>query len=644
MSKPDSNAPSNMLPWVRTTDTDITSLQRELESVRVQLSKVGINVDTQLNSALSDAFDFEQQSQSTYITKSRGMEFDGIVKANAGIVSKSSLSVGDAARVIYDTAGNPLTNGFANFEVIPGVSGINPGTGEQYFQPGTIVMSDSTLRASVNGTITGEGLDISLMSTTELPPVRTDIIDVTSDGEYATYTIDGTGTNPADFVIGAFVTVEGVDPIGYDLVNVPIWDSRDDGDTMIFTVACTEPGPYVSGGQAYVVTSRGEYESKLSVGAEDNGVTVTRTGVYIGPDSGAASTALVSVTNESVTAPQIDVDSAVITSTRVFVTSVEPTAISDGDIWIDPSGTPSVMPEPHTHDDRYYTEAEVDTLLNDLDIAKAGLADANTFTDEQTMPTVRVTSTTDASPTSTGHAFQVGTTAGTNIRIDDNEIIAVNNGSIAPLFINSEGSTVNIGNIGTTALQVTGNVNSAVSVTTSSKSATPTEQSAGCYLGSSGYGIMARSGGIPTYIHRYGASGTTSFVQFIYNGNNNGLINIASGGTPAFASGSDYRMKENITPVTDAIERMKKARAYTFNKIDSVDPSNNLHTGFIAHELAEVQADAVIGEKDAVNEDGTPDYQQVMEAKIIPVMAQAINDLIAMNESLEARLAALEAR
>ncbi len=640
MSKPDSNAPSNMLPWVRTTDSDITSLQRELETVRVQLSKVGINVDTQLNSALSDAFDFEQQSQSTYITKSRGMEFDGIVKANAGIVSKSSLSVGDAAKVIYDSAGNPLSDGFANFEVIPGVSGINPGTGEQYFQPGTIVMSDSTLRANVNGTLTGEGLDISLMSATELPPVRTDILDITSDGEYATYTIDGTGTNPAEFVIGAFVTIEGVDPVGYDLINVPIWDARDDGATMVFTVACTELGPYVSGGQAYVVTSRGEYESKLSVGAEDNGVTVNRTGVYVGPDSGAVDTATVSVTSTSVNAPQVDVDSAVITSTRVFVTTVEPTAISDGDIWIDPSGTPSVVAEPHTHDDRYYTETEMDALL----LEKAGLDDANTFSLEQTMPTIRVTSTTDASPTSTGHAFQVGDSGNTNIRIDDNEILAVNAGSIAPLYINSEGSTVNIGNIGTTALQVTGNANSNVSVTTSGKSATPTEQSAGCYLGSSGYGIMTRTGGIPAYIHRYGASGTTSFVQFIYNGTNNGLINIASGGTPAFASGSDYRMKENITPITDAIERMKKAKAYTFNKIDSVDPSDNLHTGFIAHELAEVQPDAVIGEKDAVNEDGTPDYQQVMEAKIIPVMAQAINDLISMNEKLEARLAALEAR
>jgi hypothetical protein len=102
-------------------------------------------------------------------------------------------------------------------------------------------------------------------------------------------------------------------------------------------------------------------------------------------------------------------------------------------------------------------------------------------------------------------------------------------------------------------------------------------------------------------------------------------------------------MKTEITPISDAIERMKNAKAYTFYKIDEVDPSDTLHTGFLAHELAEVQPDAVLGEKDAVDEGGDPIYQEVMEAKIIPVMAQAINDLIGMVETLTARIEALEA-
>ncbi len=176
----------------------------------------------------------------------------------------------------------------------------------------------------------------------------------------------------------------------------------------------------------------------------------------------------------------------------------------------------------------------------------------------------------------------------------------------------------------------------------SGKSATTTSQDAGVYMNPNGYVLSSRSSGIVYYAHRYGTSGTVPFFQFIYNGTNNGVINIASGGTPAFASGSDYRMKTDITPVSDASERMKNAKAYTFYKINEIDPSDNLHTGFLAHELAEVQPDAVVGEKDAVDENGKPIYQEVMEAKIIPVMAQAINDLIGMVETLTARVELLE--
>jgi hypothetical protein len=89
---------------------------------------------------------------------------------------------------------------------------------------------------------------------------------------------------------------------------------------------------------------------------------------------------------------------------------------------------------------------------------------------------------------------------------------------------------------------------------------------------------------------------------------------------------------------------MKGIQAYTFRKIKEVDPEQNLQTGFIAHEVAAVHPEAVIGEKDAVDEDGNPEYQQVMDAKLTPLMAQAIKELILKNEALEARITALEAR
>lgn len=188
--------------------------------------------------------------------------------------------------------------------------------------------------------------------------------------------------------------------------------------------------------------------------------------------------------------------------------------------------------------------------------------------------------------------------------------------------------------------RATSNIDANGVITTDGKSSSSATQETGVYIGD--FILAARSNERALFIHRYSSTGTVAAVQFIYNGTNNGLINISSGGTPAFASGSDYRMKENIVPITDAIERMKNAKAYTFNKIESVDPEKNVITGFLAHELSEVQPDAVIGIKDAVDEEGNPVYQEVMEAKIIPVMAQAMADLIAKVESLEARLAKFE--
>jgi hypothetical protein len=68
-----------------------------------------------------------------------------------------------------------------------------------------------------------------------------------------------------------------------------------------------------------------------------------------------------------------------------------------------------------------------------------------TFTGTVTAPVVRLTSTTDASLTSTGHAIQVGSTTGTNLIIDGNEILARNNGGTATLYLNFDGGIVQIG-------------------------------------------------------------------------------------------------------------------------------------------------------------------------------------------------------
>lgn len=58
---------------------------------------------------------------------------------------------------------------------------------------------------------------------------------------------------------------------------------------------------------------------------------------------------------------------------------------------------------------------------------------------------IRLSSTSDASLSSSDHAFQIGASTGTNLIIDNNEIIARNNGVASTLFLNFDGGTIVIG-------------------------------------------------------------------------------------------------------------------------------------------------------------------------------------------------------
>jgi hypothetical protein len=57
----------------------------------------------------------------------------------------------------------------------------------------------------------------------------------------------------------------------------------------------------------------------------------------------------------------------------------------------------------------------------------------------------RATSTTDASLSSTGHAFQIGANSGANLRMDGNEIMAINNGGTATLLLQNDGGALSVG-------------------------------------------------------------------------------------------------------------------------------------------------------------------------------------------------------
>lgn len=73
-----------------------------------------------------------------------------------------------------------------------------------------------------------------------------------------------------------------------------------------------------------------------------------------------------------------------------------------------------------------------------------------TFTGTATSPLLRLTATSDASLTSTGHALQIGPTDGANTRYDGNEVQAADAGVKAAYLINAGGGNVSLSAAGDT--------------------------------------------------------------------------------------------------------------------------------------------------------------------------------------------------
>ena len=137
-------------------------------------------------------------------------------------------------------------------------------------------------------------------------------------------------------------------------------------------------------------------------------------------------------------------------------------------------------------------------------------------------------------------------------------------------------------------------------------------------------------------------SGTVSYtaIGFYNNGetySSCGIVTV-SGTTTTYGTSSDYRMKENVEPMTTGLAKVAALKPVTYDWISTQEKGE----GFIAHELAKVIPLAVVGEKDAVNENGSIKPQNVDYSKIVVHLVAAIQELSAKNDALEARLAKLE--
>jgi hypothetical protein len=125
-------------------------------------------------------------------------------------------------------------------------------------------------------------------------------------------------------------------------------------------------------------------------------------------------------------------------------------------------------------------------------------------------------------------------------------------------------------------------------------------------------------------------------LRFMRNVSDVGSITTTNTAT-AYNTSSDYRLKENVTAVTDGITRLQQLKPSRFNFI--ADPGQTVD-GFIAHEAQDVVPEAVTGAKDAVDADGNPVYQGIDQSKLVPLLTAALQEAIGEIESLKARLTA----
>jgi hypothetical protein len=113
-----------------------------------------------------------------------------------------------------------------------------------------------------------------------------------------------------------------------------------------------------------------------------------------------------------------------------------------------------------------------------------------------------------------------------------------------------------------------------------------------------------------------------------------GYIGISSGGT-SYSTSSDYRLKENVVTLENATEKVMQLKPKRFNFIEG---DGTIVDGFLAHEVQEVIPAAVQGEKDAIDNQGTPIYQGIDHSKLVPLLTASLQEALKRIETLEQKI------
>jgi len=229
------------------------------------------------------------------------------------------------------------------------------------------------------------------------------------------------------------------------------------------------------------------------------------------------------------------------------------------------------------------------------------------------------------------------TNATTGTGSTDGSEISIFDADTSLRIINRESANILFGTADTERMRISSSGNLLVGTTsgTAKLNVTTTTASGAAvtFDGSVGNGILMQT----TYASATGGT----YISFANSaGAATGTISQTGTTTVAYATSSDYRLKENIAPMKDALAKVSQLKPVTYKwKSDGSDSQ-----GFIAHELAEVCPDAVVGTKDELDKDGNPKYQSIDTSFLVATLTAALQETKALIDTQAETINALTAR
>jgi Chaperone of endosialidase len=150
-------------------------------------------------------------------------------------------------------------------------------------------------------------------------------------------------------------------------------------------------------------------------------------------------------------------------------------------------------------------------------------------------------------------------------------------------------------------------------------------------------GLTVGANYFPAQVFNVSPAGVVSLNS---GGKNFSITPNGTGGNPTFNSStgvlnsncavtvtSDYRVKKNVEMLDAALPLLIRLRPVSFDYVDSFASDGKRHLGFLAHELQAVLPGSVVGEKDALTDDGENQLQSVHLWDLVAVLTRAVQEL-----------------